>query len=89
MSEQSMNRRSGSDWARIEAMRDEEIDVSDIPPLSDAFFERAKLWKAGRPVAVTLDVDQDILDWFKAQGDDFPRRMNAALRIYAEAHRQS
>ncbi len=83
-----MNKPSGTDWARIEAMQDEQIDVSDIPPLSDSFFERAKLWKPGRPVAVTLDVDQEILDWFKAQGDNFQQRMNAALRIYAEAHQQ-
>lgn len=35
-----MNNTSKTDWARIDAMSDEEIDTSDIPPLSDEFLKR-------------------------------------------------
>lgn len=35
---------------------------------------------------MTVQVDSDVLDWFQAQGDDYEQRVNAALRIYAEAH---
>ncbi len=42
----------------------------------------------GKKVSVTLDVDADILEWFKAQGEDFRNRINAALKIYAEAHKE-
>jgi uncharacterized protein (DUF4415 family) len=38
---------------------------------------------------VTLNVDADALEWFKAQGEDDESRVNAALRIYAEAHQES
>jgi uncharacterized protein (DUF4415 family) len=69
-------------------MDDEAIDTSDIPPLSKAFFEKATLRAPGQPVAVTMHVDADVLAWFQAQGEEYEQRMNAALRIYAEAHRQ-
>ena len=34
---------SNTDWARLDAMTDEEIDTSDIPPLTEEFFARAVL----------------------------------------------
>jgi hypothetical protein len=36
---------SKTDWAEIDAMSDDEIDTSDIPPLTNAFFSKAKLRK--------------------------------------------
>ena len=32
-------RRSRTDWKRIDAMRDEDIDFSDIPKLGPGFFK--------------------------------------------------
>jgi uncharacterized protein (DUF4415 family) len=69
-------------------MTDEEIDTSDIPPLDDAFFARAGRRLPHSKVPVTVDVDADVLDWYKAQGESYQQRMNAALRIYAEAHKE-
>ena len=85
--ENAMNKLSATDWARIDALSDEAIDTSGIPPLPDAFFARARL-KMPRPpkVEVAIRVDSDVLDWFKAQGEDWEQRANAALGIYAEAH---
>lgn len=34
---------TGTNWAALEAMEDEAIDYSDMPPLTDEFFERATL----------------------------------------------
>jgi len=36
-----LKKKSETDWARVDRMTDDEIDTSDIPPLNDAFFERA------------------------------------------------
>ncbi len=41
-----------------------------------------------RKTPVTLSVDDDVLRWFEAQGAEFQQRINAALRIYAEAHQK-
>lgn len=37
-------------------------------------------------VKVELALDPSLLAWFQAQGQDYERRMLAALRLYAEAH---
>ena len=68
-------------------MADEEIDSSDIPPLDESFFSRATVRRPHKSVAVTVNVDEEVLAWFKAQGSEYEARLNAALRIYAEAHR--
>jgi len=69
-------------------MTDEEIDTSDIPPLDEAFFAGARLRMPERKVSVTMIVDADVIEWFRAQGEEFQHRINAALRIYAEAHQE-
>jgi uncharacterized protein (DUF4415 family) len=78
---------SQTDWERINAMNDEAIDTSEIPPLSDSFFERATLRVPKDSVTVTVVIDSDILRWYRSQGADYENRMSAALKIYAEAHR--
>lgn len=87
MSVRNSKTHSETDWARIDVMADEEIDTSDIPPLDDDFFDRARWRMPGNKTAVTLSVDEDVLKWYEAQGAEFQDRINAALRIYAEAHR--
>ena len=95
-SETKMNTRSRTDWERLDAMTDEDIDTSDIPPMTEEQFARSE-WRfpsstqAGLapPAAVTVEVivDGDTLVWFQSQGQDYQQRMRAALRLYAEAHK--
>jgi len=70
---------------RIDAMTDDMIDTSDIPPLKDNFFATAK-WRMPK-VKVTVEVDPEVLDWFKAQGTGWEHQITAAIRIYAHAHK--
>lgn len=86
MNDKPMTNTSQTDWDRVDAMSDEDIDTLDIPPLTGTFFERAKLRLPHQRVTTTLQIDGDVLQWFKAQGDDYEQRLNAALRLYAEAH---
>ena len=69
-------------------MTDEEIDTSDSPPLDDDFFARAGWRMPDQKRAVTLSVDSEVLKWFEEQGANFQHRVNAALKIYAEAHQE-
>ena len=85
MNEKSMKSSSDSDWERVDSLRDEDIDTSDIPPLSDNFFQRARMRMPKQ--SVTVHIDRDLLQWFQSQGEDYERRMNPALRLYVEAHR--
>ena len=69
-------------------MTDEETDTSDIPPLDESFFAEAKLRMPKGKVAVIVNVDEETDAWFQAQGGEYRNLMNAALRIYAEAHKE-
>ena len=81
MSADNTKRTSRTDWDRLAKMTDEEIDYSDIPPLTDDFFARAKLVL---PNAVQLD--PDVLAWFKQQEQDYSALINQVLREYIEVH---
>jgi uncharacterized protein (DUF4415 family) len=87
MSDNALTPTSRTDWSRVAALSDAEIDVSDVPPLDDAFFARATVRMPNRPMAeVTLHIDPLILRWFQSQSTQYERLINAALRIYVEAH---
>ena len=43
MNDKDLNNTSGTNWAALKAMTDEEIDYSGIPPLTEEFFEKATL----------------------------------------------
>ena len=88
MSADNLKRSSETDWARLERMTDEEIDTSDVPPLDPTFFEKAKFRLPEDRVSLIAKVDPDILAWFQAQGAGYQQRINAALRLYVDAHRK-
>jgi len=82
-----MDKSSETNWERVDALTDELIDTSDIPPLSEDFFARATLRTPQQFATVTIQVDSDVWAWFEAHGDECERQLNAALRIYAEAQK--
>ncbi len=82
-----MNKNSKSDWKRLQEMKDEEIDTSDIPELDDTFFEQAEVILPPKK-SVTMRLDADVLEWFKGQGQGYQTRINQLLRKYMEAQEQ-
>jgi len=83
---------SKTDWERLEAMTDDDIDFSDIPELTPEQFAKATVLKGLKPVKgktlVSLRIDQDVLEWFKAQGAGYQTRINQLLRAYIEVHQK-
>lgn len=76
-----MSRKSETDWKRLKNMSDEDIDFSDISELDDSFFREAQ-WKPPVKKSVTIRLDADVLDWFRAQGPGYQTRINRLLRRY-------
>ena len=75
-----------ADLDRMDAIRDEDIDYSDIPEMDDAFWATAKFIKPNQKPVVTMRVDAETIDYFK--GDDpkgYTARMAAVLRAYVQA----
>lgn len=57
-----MSNTSRTDWSKIDAMTDEDIDTSDIPPLSEKFFVKAKLRLPSSQATVAVRVDNETLE---------------------------
>ncbi len=70
---------SPEELARIDAIADEAIDCSDIPPLTEAFWAQAQR----NPLAL-LRLDSDIWQWLQKDGADYQRRANLILRRVME-----
>lgn len=74
------------------------IDPDDAPELDDAFFAEADeyqgntLVKRGRPKSdtvkqrITMRLDPEIVDSFKATGPGWQTRMNKALQVFLKEH---
>ena len=85
-----------TDWARVKAMTDEEIDAAalsdpDNPPIDmddPEFWERAAMFYDPRGL-VRLNIDPDLLDWFRSQGEDYRAQIGAILQAYMEANAHS
>ena len=50
----------------IQNIPDAAIDTSDIPELDDNFWENAKMVKPITKKAISIRIDDDVLDWFKS-----------------------
>lgn len=69
-----------SDAARLDRLKDRDIDYSDIPALDSSFFKRAtEAWPPAKQ-QVTVRLDVDVLDWLKLHGKGYQTRLNRILR---------
>jgi uncharacterized protein (DUF4415 family) len=84
--------RSRTDFKRLDAMRDEDIDFSDIPPLTPEMLAKAVVRVGFKPVPpkqqITLRLDADVLEWFRTRGVGYQTQINALLRAYMDEHRR-
>jgi uncharacterized protein (DUF4415 family) len=80
-----MKTTSSSDWERVKNLKDEEIDTSDAPEWDAAMFANAKVQLPERKKTISIRVDSDLIDWYKAQGKGYQTRMVAVLRMYKDA----
>ena len=91
LTESSVAEDSATNWERLDALQDDEIDLSDAPEITPEMFARAVVRRGlkSRPTKkqVTIRLDEDVLRWFRAQGKGYQTRINALLRAYMEAHR--
>lgn len=75
-----------SDLKRLDAMRDEDIDYSEIPEFDEEFLRTVEMKVSPGKKSIALRVDTDVLEWMKSQGKGYQSRINAILRAYYEAH---
>ena len=85
------SKKSQTNWKRLRAMADKDIDLSDSPELTPEMFARSIVRRGLKPVTrksqLTLRIDQDVVEWFRRQGRGYQTKINSLLRAYMEAHK--
>ena len=63
--------------------------TKEHPEFDPAHVIRGIVRRGLQPVSpkelISLRVDQDVIEWFKAQGPGYQTRINAVLRAYRDA----
>jgi uncharacterized protein (DUF4415 family) len=84
-----------TDWKRVKAMKDKDIVIDEDAPEPTAEQWAKAIITDRRPPKknITLRLDPDIIDWFKARGKGYQTRMNSVLRAYiklqSKGHRKA
>jgi uncharacterized protein (DUF4415 family) len=79
-----------TDWARLRAMKDSDIQFTDDAPSTSAQDWADAVAHRGLPLParkeqIALRVDSDVLTWYRQQGPGWQTRMNAVLRAFRDA----
>jgi uncharacterized protein (DUF4415 family) len=86
-------RRQGEDRtddARLDAMTEEDIEAAARSEGEEEFdWSNAQVGIPESKAQLTLRIDRDVLEWFRAQGRGYQTRMNAVLRSFVEAQRRA
>ena len=75
-----LTKRQAEQIRALKRMKDEDIDLSDIPEKTD--WSKAVVGKFYRPIkkSLTIRIDADVLAWIKAGGKGYQTRINSYLR---------
>jgi uncharacterized protein (DUF4415 family) len=93
MNKKSTSKASLTDWERVDAMMDGDIDLSEIPEITEEQIARAKLRIGGKPVPkgkvrVNIFLDASIVAFFKTQAGErgYQTLINEALKENIRHH---
>jgi len=84
--------RGKTDWVAVDALTDEQIEEAvrhdpDAVPL-DIDWSKAVVVIPPKKKAISIRVDEDVLDYFQKEGAGYQRRINAVLRSYMQQKRK-
>ena len=93
VSRDAPRRKGKTDWAAVDALTDKEIEASiandpDWQEFADIDWSQAVLVVPPKKKAISIRLDEDVLDFFKSEGAGYQRRMNAVLRSYMQQRRK-
>ena len=82
-----LTRRQKENLKQIAKIKDEDIDFSEMPELTEEWFARAVRGKFYRPVKeiVSIRLDKDVLAFYRRQGAGYQTRINNTLREAMQA----
>jgi uncharacterized protein (DUF4415 family) len=78
-------RKGETDFEKLLAMPDSEIDFSDIPELDSSFWENANLSYPPHEDRSAIRLDHDLTVWLSQDGAGFQTRINSILRSHIDS----
>ena len=82
---------SRTDWAKVNAMTEEELEARIAADPDDIHEELdwSKAIKGLPPMKqhINIRIDADVLDWFRATGRGYQTRINNVLRAFVESRK--
>ncbi|WP_159948502.1 BrnA antitoxin family protein [Rhizobium sp. 18065] len=83
-----------TDWARVNALTDEDIeramrDDPDWRDLMDIDWSKAVMVHPQKKKAISIRLDEDIIDFFQQTGKGYQTRINAVLRHFISEQKRS
>ena len=81
--------KSKTDWARLKSKATSGNPTDEHPEADIRHIVRGVVRRGLQPLpskaSISLRVDQDVLEWFKAQGPGYQTRINTVLRAFRDA----
>jgi uncharacterized protein (DUF4415 family) len=81
--------KSKTDWERLSATPADAKPTTEHPEADVKHIVRGLVRKGLKPLpskaSISLRLDQDVLEWFKAQGAGYQTRINTVLRAFRDA----
>lgn len=78
-----------TDWARVDALSNQDVEAAiDREDEGAIDWSTVQVGLPGPKQQLTVRFDQDVVEWFKAQGAGYQTRMNAVLRSFMEARKK-
>lgn len=73
----------------LNAIKDEDIDFSDIPELDETFWTNAKVVEPAGTEQITLRIKRSVLNHFRSSSKGYQTRINQVLESYVRAKQKS
>ena len=80
-----------TDWNRVRGISQEEAERlanEDDGPLSEDWVAAVEIGIPGRKEGVHIDLDADVLTWFRSAGPGYQNRINAVLRAFVQSRQR-
>ena len=71
--------KSSLEPGQIPALKDEDLDFSEIPELDETFWKEARFVEPDRTEQISLRIRRSVLQWFNCPGKGCQTRINRVL----------
>jgi len=78
-----------TDWAKVDAMTDDEIDYTDSPEVTEEMFKLMRKYEPSKKVTVNLRMDKEIVDFFKEHSHKYQTKINEVLAAFVRGYKKA